>query len=105
MQGEVVVEGVSTRSARLAELATKIGMVLQDPENALFNPTLAADVVFGMENLGVPREEMAARLETVLGLSAAGARGAHVPGTLRRAEAAGIGGCGPRHATDYLDPR
>ena len=68
MQGEVVVEGVSTRSARLAELATKIGMVLQDPENALFNLTLAADVVFGMENLGVPREEMAARLETVLGL-------------------------------------
>jgi energy-coupling factor transporter ATP-binding protein EcfA2 len=68
MQGEVVVEGVSTRSARLAELATKIGMVLQDPENTLFNLTLEADVVFGMENLGVPREEMAARLETVLGL-------------------------------------
>ncbi len=68
MEGEVIVEGVSTRAARLAELATKVGMVLQDPENALFNLTLEADVVFGMENLGVPREEMVFRLETVLGL-------------------------------------
>jgi energy-coupling factor transport system ATP-binding protein len=68
MQGDVVVDGISTRSARLPELATRIGMVLQDPENTLFNLTLEADVVFGMENLGVSRPEMVGRLETVLGL-------------------------------------
>jgi len=68
MSGEVVVDGISTRAARLPELATRIGMVLQDPENTLFNLTLEADVVFGMENLGVPRAEMAERLQTVLGL-------------------------------------
>jgi len=42
--------------------------VLQDPENTLFNLTLEGDVVFGMENLGTPREEMTARLEEALAL-------------------------------------
>jgi energy-coupling factor transport system ATP-binding protein len=75
MAGEVVVDGVSTHGARLPELATKIGMVLQDPENTLFNLTLEGDVVFGMENLGVSRAEMTTRLEEALALvGLAGAR-------------------------------
>ncbi len=68
MEGEVIVDGLSTRAVRLAELATKVGMVLQDPENTLFNLTLEGDIVFGMENLGVPREEMGARVDEVLAL-------------------------------------
>jgi energy-coupling factor transporter ATP-binding protein EcfA2 len=68
MEGEVIVDGLSTRAVRLAELATKVGMVLQDPENTLFNLTLEGDVVFGMENLGVPRDQMAARVDEVLAL-------------------------------------
>jgi len=68
MEGEVIVDGVSTRAVRLPELATKVGMVLQDPENTLFNLTLEGDVVFGMENLGTPRDEMTARLEEALAL-------------------------------------
>lgn len=68
MEGEVIVDGLSTRAVRLPELATKVGMVLQDPENTLFNLTLEGDVVFGMENLGVPREEMGARVDEVLAL-------------------------------------
>ena len=68
MEGEVIVDGLSTRAVRLAELATKVGMVLQDPENTLFNLTLEGDVVFGMENLGVPRQEMGARVAEVLAL-------------------------------------
>ncbi len=68
MTGEVIVDGVSTREARLPELATRIGMVLQDPENTLFNLTLEGDVVFGMENLGVSRADMAVRLEEALAM-------------------------------------
>jgi energy-coupling factor transporter ATP-binding protein EcfA2 len=68
MEGDVIVDGVSTRAVRLAELATKVGMVLQDPENTLFNLTLEGDLVFGMENLGTPRDDMTARLEEVLAL-------------------------------------
>lgn len=68
MQGQVLVEGLDTRSSPLRELATKVGVVLQDPENQLFNLTVEHDVVFGMENLLVPREEMRRRLEDVLKL-------------------------------------
>ncbi len=68
MEGEVIVDGLSTRAVRLPELATKVGMVLQDPENTLFNLTLEGDIVFGMENLGIPREEMSTRLTEVLAL-------------------------------------
>jgi energy-coupling factor transporter ATP-binding protein EcfA2 len=68
MEGEVFVEGLDTRSTPLRELAKRVGVVLQDPENQLFNLTVEHDVVFGMENLRVPREEMDRRLERVLDL-------------------------------------
>jgi energy-coupling factor transporter ATP-binding protein EcfA2 len=64
--GRVVVGGVETTTVRVGELARTVGMVLQDPENQLFNLTVESDIVFGMENLRVPREEMAARLEQAL---------------------------------------
>lgn len=68
MEGEVVVDGLETRSTPLARLSRSVGMVLQDPENQLFNLTVEHDVVFGMENLRVPRDEMGRRLERVLDL-------------------------------------
>ena len=80
MEGEVIVDGLLTRAVRLPELATKVGMVLQDPENTLFNITVGGDVVFGMENLGVPRDEMAARMEeamTLVGLAGFHTRMSH----------------------------
>jgi energy-coupling factor transporter ATP-binding protein EcfA2 len=41
-------------------------MVLQDPENQLFNLTVEADVAFGLENLCIPREEMEERIQHAL---------------------------------------
>ena len=64
--GRVVVDGVETTQVRVGELARTVGMVLQDPENQLFNLTVESDVVFGMENLRVPREEMGERLREAL---------------------------------------
>jgi energy-coupling factor transport system ATP-binding protein len=68
MEGEVFVESTDTRSTSLQELTKRVGVVLQDPENQLFNLTVEHDVVFGMENLRVPREEMGRRLEKMLAL-------------------------------------
>ena len=67
-EGRVLVGGRDTRETPLAQLAQTVGMVLQDPENQLFNLTVAGDVVFGMENLGVPRDEMEQRLDEALRL-------------------------------------
>ncbi|HEX9016355.1 MAG TPA: ABC transporter ATP-binding protein [Chloroflexota bacterium] len=60
--GQVRVDGMSTDTHKIAEISRKVGVVLQDPENQLFNLTVEGDVVFGMENLQVPAEEMEGRL-------------------------------------------
>ena len=65
-EGEVLVDGRGTRETPLAVLSQTVGMVLQDPENQLFNLTVAADVAFGLENLGVPRDEMERRVDEAL---------------------------------------
>ncbi len=66
IEGNIYVAGVDTQRSRIAELATLVGMVLQDPENQLFNLTVEADVAFGLENLCIPREEMEERIRDAL---------------------------------------
>src|SRR5215216_98598 len=40
----------------------RVGMLFQNPENGLVAPFVEDDVAFGLENLGVPREEMRDRV-------------------------------------------
>jgi energy-coupling factor transporter ATP-binding protein EcfA2 len=64
--GIVRVDGMDTQQHKIPEISRKVGVVLQDPENQLFNLTVEGDVVFGMENLQVPQGEMKARMEEAL---------------------------------------
>jgi energy-coupling factor transporter ATP-binding protein EcfA2 len=64
--GQVRVDGMDTQTHKIAEISRKVGVVLQDPENQLFNLTVEGDVVFGMENLQVSVEEMEPRLVAAL---------------------------------------
>jgi energy-coupling factor transporter ATP-binding protein EcfA2 len=57
MTGELIVDGVNVAGRSTAELATHVGFVFQNPENQLFSLSVERDVAFGLENLGVPREE------------------------------------------------
>ncbi len=45
----------------LTELRRRVGLVFQDPDDQLFNPTVLEDVAFGPLNLGLSKEESAAR--------------------------------------------
>ncbi|MFZ3590824.1 energy-coupling factor ABC transporter ATP-binding protein [Bacillus sp. DJP31] len=45
-----------------------IGMVFQNPDNQFVGTTVRDDVAFGLENRGVPREEMLRRIENCLSL-------------------------------------
>jgi energy-coupling factor transport system ATP-binding protein len=40
----------------------RVGMLFQNPENGLVAPFVEDDVAFGLENLGLPREEMRERV-------------------------------------------
>jgi energy-coupling factor transporter ATPase len=51
----------------------RVGMLFQNPENGLVAPFVEDDVAFGLENLGVPREEMRERVRDAI--AAAGLEG------------------------------
>jgi energy-coupling factor transporter ATP-binding protein EcfA2 len=64
--GRVVLGGHSVAETRLRDLAEIVGTVLQDPRKQLVGSTIAGELAFGPENLGIPRDVMRRRLETVL---------------------------------------
>jgi energy-coupling factor transporter ATP-binding protein EcfA2 len=51
------------------ELAKHVGLVFQNPENQLFALSVEKDVAFGLENLGVQREEMRKSVDWALQLA------------------------------------
>jgi len=44
----------------------KVGYIFQNPENQIIGVTVEEDVAFGLENIGVPREQMIERIEWAL---------------------------------------
>ncbi|MFW5942335.1 MAG: ABC transporter ATP-binding protein [Chloroflexota bacterium] len=66
LEGEVLLYGEETRALSLAKFGVHTGMVMQDPDSQLFNLLVKDEVVWGLENRGVPREEMGRRLDEVL---------------------------------------
>lgn len=63
LQGELRVDDLDINGKSTAELATHVGFVFQNPENQLFSLSVERDVAFGLENLGIPREEALKRVE------------------------------------------
>jgi len=66
MRGRIVVGGLDTQQATVAELAQKVGIVLEDPETQLFTTSALSEVAFGPENLGVDPEEILRRARWAL---------------------------------------
>ena len=66
MRGEVLINGTPTLSMKIPEIATRLGIVFQEPDTQLFSPTVEDEVAFGPENLCLSREEIGERLELAL---------------------------------------
>ncbi len=62
LRGDLEVDGINVSEKSTAELATHVGFVFQNPENQLFSLSVERDVAFGLENLGVSREEALKRV-------------------------------------------
>ena len=71
LRGGLHVADVDVPAASLAALAGRVGLVFANPFNQITGArfTVREEVAFGLENLGVPREEMPARIEEVLALA------------------------------------
>lgn len=66
--GRVLVDGMDTRDpATIWNVRSSVGMVFQNPDNQIIATVVADDIVFGAQNLGLPRTEIADRLATIAG--------------------------------------
>lgn len=66
-EGQVMVCGIDTlQEEELWRVREKAGMVFQNPDNQLVANIVREDVAFGLENIGVPQQEMIARVDDAL---------------------------------------
>lgn len=65
--GDVLVDGMNTKSdEEIWNIRSRAGMVFQNPDNQIVATIVEEDVAFGPENLGVPTEEIGARVDSAL---------------------------------------
>lgn len=66
-EGTIWVDNMDTKDAdKLWDIRQTTGMVFQNPDNQIIGQVVEEDVGFGPENLGVPTEEIWARVEESL---------------------------------------
>ncbi len=66
--GDVIVDSKNTREHSVAEMATTVGLVFQNPANQLVTLNVMRELAFGPENLGVPPDEIRERVEELISL-------------------------------------
>lgn len=114
-EGEIYIHGRQVTEETVWDVRKDVGMVFQNPDNQFVGTTVQDDVAFGMENRGVPREEMVKRIDE--SLNAVGMRGYHQTephrlsgGQKQRVAIAGVLAVSPQvlildEATAMLDPK
>ena len=117
--GKLFVDGKDVSSKDLSvdevfEVRKRIGMVFQNPDNQIVATVVEEDVAFGVENLGLPREEIKRRVSSSLDLVGMKSYAGHAPhklsgGQKQRVAIAGIIAMKPEviifdESTAMLDP-
>jgi energy-coupling factor transport system ATP-binding protein len=65
--GEVLIGGRPAAGRSIRDLSAVVGTLLQDPRTQIVGTTVAAEIAFGPENLGLPRAEIRRRIAEVAG--------------------------------------
>jgi len=65
-EGKVLLQGKDVGDMQIAEVSQVVGTLLQDPERQIVASNVYNEIAFGPENLGLPREEILARVEGAL---------------------------------------
>jgi len=66
LSGKVLVNGQDVSSTQLYDLAGVVGSVFQNPRSQFFSVDTDGEIVFGPENIGLPKEEILARKERIV---------------------------------------
>ena len=64
--GRVMVESTPVVPANLRLVRTRVGLVMQDPDDQLFMTSVAEDVAFGPRNMGLGESQVRERVQTAL---------------------------------------
>ena len=64
--GSVRVNGLDTVDSPLIDISRLVGMVFQDVDSQIISPMVEDEVLYGLENFGVPREEIPRRMDSAL---------------------------------------
>ncbi len=113
--GKVLVCGLDTASEEeVWNIRRHAGMVFQNPDNQIVANVVREDVAFGLENLGVPQEDMIERIDAALAAVRMTERAERAPhmlsgGQKQRVAVAGVLAMQPEvmildEATAMLDP-
>ena len=113
--GKAYVDGMDTCDENLLlDIRRRVGMVFQNPDNQIVASVVEEDVAFGPENLGVPSEEIRARVDSALAAVGMTEYARHAPhllsgGQKQRVAIAGVLAMSPRcivldEPTAMLDP-
>ena len=117
--GKIFIDGEDVSDENLSEdqafeVRKKIGLVFQNPDNQIVATVVEEDVAFGVENLGLPREEIRRRVVNALNVVGMQDYARHAPhklsgGQKQRVAIAGIIAMRPRviifdESTAMLDP-
>ena len=67
LSGSITVDGIHGRDddSRL-EIMKRVGLVFQNPDNTIVATTVEREIAFGLENLGVPHDDMVSRVDEAL---------------------------------------
>lgn len=65
-EGEILVNGIPLCKQNLAEIRRILGFVLQNSDNQMFMPTVFDDMMFGLLNYGMSKEDAEHRVDAVL---------------------------------------
>ena len=68
IRGDVWVDDINTKRRPVVEIATKVGIVFQDPEANFLGLNVEDEVAFGLENLGTERDVIEERIDWALDL-------------------------------------
>ena len=114
-EGRVLVCGLDTSSEEeIWNVRRHAGMVFQNPDNQIVANVVREDVAFGLENLGIPQEDMIPRIDAALAAVRMTERASSAPhmlsgGQKQRVAVAGVLAMQPEvmildEATAMLDP-
>ncbi|WP_449452098.1 energy-coupling factor ABC transporter ATP-binding protein [Streptococcus suis] len=112
--GDIYIDGDALTIDNVWDKRRLIGMVFQNPDNQFVGATVEDDVAFGLENQGIPLEEMRSRVDEALELVGMTDFKTREPARLsggqkQRVEIAGVVALRPKiiildEATSMLDP-